>query len=92
MAHSRSSIKRIRQNERRRARNRANRSRLRTQIKRFRGAVESDSPDQAGGLFPQTASLIDRMVKKGVIHRNAGSRYKSRLETSFTKLSSTRAD
>ena len=79
MAHSLSAMKRIRQNEKRRLRNRHDRSQLRTQVKKVRQALEEDDFATAKALLPQTASLIDRMVKKGVIHQNAGSRYLSRL-------------
>ena len=79
MAHSLSAMKRIRQNEKRRLRNRHDRSQLRTQVKKVRQALEEDDHKTANALLPQTASLIDRMVKKGVIHQNTGSRYLSRL-------------
>ncbi len=79
MAHSASAIKRVRQNEKRRVRNRASRSRLRTQIKKLRQALEASNLDEAKTLLPSTISLVDVMVKKGVIHENAGNRYKSRL-------------
>jgi small subunit ribosomal protein S20 len=69
----------VRQNEKRRIRNRSNRSRLRSQIKKLRQALEASSPDEARKLLPETASLVDVMVKKGIIHENAGNRYKSRL-------------
>jgi small subunit ribosomal protein S20 len=79
LAHSASAIKRVRQNVARRLRNRSNRSRLRSQIKKLRQALETKNAAEAKKLLPETASLIDVMVKKGVIHENAGNRYKSRL-------------
>ena len=79
MAHSLSATKRIRQNEKRRLRNRSDRSQLRTQVKKVRRALDEDDLETARALLPPTASLIDRMVKKGVIHSNTGSRYLSRL-------------
>jgi len=79
LAHSLSAIKRVRQNEKRRVRNRAERTRLRTQIKKLRQAVDANNADEAQKLMPATISLVDVMVKKGVIHENAGRRYKSRL-------------
>ena len=85
MAHSRSAVKRIRQNEKHRLRNRSDRSRLRSDIKQLRQAIASEDTDKARKILPITTSLIDRMVKKGVIHDNTGSRYKSRL----AKLSAT---
>jgi small subunit ribosomal protein S20 len=69
----------VRQNVKRRIRNRSNRSRLRSQIKRLRQALEASNLAEAKRLLPETASLVDVMIKKGIIHENAGNRYKSRL-------------
>jgi small subunit ribosomal protein S20 len=69
----------VRQNVERRLRNRSNRSRLRSQIKKLRQALETSNLAEAKKLLPETASLVDVMVKKGIIHENAGNRYKSRL-------------
>lgn len=79
MANSRSAEKRIRQNEKLRLRNRSDRSRLRGDIKKLRQVIANEDTDKARQLLPSTTSLIDRMVKKGIIHENTGSRYKSRL-------------
>ncbi len=79
MAHSPSAEKRIRQNEKLRLRNRSDRSRLRGDIKKLRQVIANEDTDKARQLLPSTTSLIDRMVKKGIIHENTGSRYKSRL-------------
>ena len=87
MAHSRSAEKRIRQNEIHRLRNRGDRSRLRTDIKRLRKVVEDQDTQKARELLPATTALIDRMIKKGVIHENTGSRYKSRLAKLVTSAS-----
>jgi small subunit ribosomal protein S20 len=88
LAHSLSAIKRVRQNEKRRVRNRGHRTRLRTQIKKLRQAIEAGNAEEAKKLLPGTVSLVDVMVKKGVIHRNAGSRYKSRLSRRLAALAS----
>jgi small subunit ribosomal protein S20 len=87
LAHSRSAEKRIRQNEKRRLRNRSDLSRLRTNIKRLRKTVGDKDAQKARELYPNTTALIDRMVKKGVIHKNTGSRYKSRLSKLLTSAS-----
>ena len=79
MAHSRSAEKRIRQNEQHRLRSRSDRSRLRSDIRKLRQVVANEDAAKARELLPSTTSLIDRMIKKGVIHENTGSRYKSRL-------------
>jgi small subunit ribosomal protein S20 len=69
----------VRQNAERRLRNRSNRSRLRSEIKKLRQAIEQSNTDLVKKLLPSTMSLVDVMVKKGIIHENAGNRYKSRL-------------
>ena len=84
MPNHKSAEKRVRQNERRRVINRANRTKLRTSIKKFRGALKSDA-GQVGALLPQTVSEIDKAVQKGVLHRNAAARHKSRLTARANK-------
>ena len=69
----------MRQNEKRRLINRSNRSRLRTGIKRLRAALEGGDQNEIQTLLPETISLIDKAVQKGVLHRNAAARHKSRL-------------
>ena len=72
-------LKRIRQTERRAAINKASHSRLRTQIKKLRQAIESGKTDAAASLLRPTLSLIDKMIQKGILHRNPASRQKSPL-------------
>jgi small subunit ribosomal protein S20 len=79
MANHKSAEKRIRQNEKRRAINRANRSAMRTEIKKLRSALALGDAERANELLPGVISIIDRSIQKGVIHRNAAARHKSRL-------------
>jgi len=79
MANHKSALKRARQNARRRQRNRSNTSRMRTQVKVLRKAVEAGETDRARDLLPATLSLLDRSVQRGVLKRNAAARRKSRL-------------
>ena len=79
MPNHKSAEKRVRQNEKRRIVNRSNRGRLRTGIKKLRAALEGGDAGAAQQLLPETVSLIDKAVQKGVLHRNAAARYKSRL-------------
>ncbi|HWS54424.1 MAG TPA: 30S ribosomal protein S20 [Pyrinomonadaceae bacterium] len=79
MPNHKSAEKRMRQNEKRRLINRSNRGRLRTGIKQLRAALEGGDAGAAATLLPQTVSLIDKAVQKGVLHRNAAARFKSRL-------------
>lgn len=82
MANHPSAHKRHRQSQRRRLINQMNRHKLKTQIKKLRTAITSGKPAEAKALLPETFSLIDKSVQKGVIKQNTGSRYKSRLTKS----------
>ena len=71
-----SSRKRLRQNLRARARNRASRSILRTTLKKVRSAP---GKEEALSALPEAVSVLDRSVKKGILHRNTAARVKSKL-------------
>jgi small subunit ribosomal protein S20 len=86
MPNHKSAEKRVRQNEKRRAVNRSNRSDLRTQIKKLRTALAASDAGQSQELLTPTVSLIDKAVNKGILHRNTAARYKSRLTTHVGKL------
>ena len=79
MAHHKSAIRQQRRSVRRKAVNARNTSGLRTKIKKVREAIENKDLEGARKLLPLVFSAIDQAVKKGTIHRNTGSRYKSRL-------------
>ena len=74
-----SALKAHRQSLKNRERNRQFRSRLRNALKSVRTAVDGKDLTAAKNALKETISLIDKMVSKGVIHRNAAGRYKSRL-------------
>lgn len=86
MANHKSAEKRVRQNEKRRKINRANRSKLRTQIKKLRAAIALHDKEQGSSLLNPTISLIDKAVNKGIIHKNTAARYKSRLTKHVSNL------
>jgi small subunit ribosomal protein S20 len=88
MANHKSAEKRARQSERRNENNRRNKSRLRTEIKKLRAAIENGNQDEAKSLLTGTVSLIDKSIQKGIIHRNAAARYKSRLTSSVSRITS----
>lgn len=79
MANIKSAIKRARQNTKLRAHNSAQRSMLRTMIKNVIKAIESGSAEAANTAFTKAQSVIDKSVKKGLIHKNKAARHKSRL-------------
>ena len=80
MPNHKSAEKRVRQSEKRRTINRANRTKVRTYIKKLRAALDSKGQD-VQKVLPETISVIDKAVQKGVLHKNAAARYKSRLTT-----------
>ena len=71
-----SAKKRLRNNFKAQARNRAITSRMRTAIKRVRTAENKETAEAALGT---AISVIDSTVRKGRLHRNTAARYKSRL-------------
>lgn len=79
MPNHKSAEKRVRQSEKRRLINRGNRSKVRTYIKKVRAALDSGKNDEIQSVLPETISVIDKAVQKGVMHKNAAARYKSRL-------------
>ena len=81
MASHASALKAHRQSLKNRERNRQFRSRLRATLKSARTAIADGDATAAKNSLRQSISLIDKMVAKGVIHRNAAGRYKSRLST-----------
>ena len=86
MPNHKSAKKRVRQNEKRRAVNRSNRSGLRTQIKKLRSAISGTDQTLSQELLNPTVSAIDKAVNKGILHRNTAARYKSRLTGHVNEL------
>ena len=87
MPNHKSAEKRQRQNVKRRDINRGNRTRLRTEIKRLRAAIDGGDKDTLLAVYAATVSAIDKSVNKGALHRNAAARYKSRLTARVNELS-----
>lgn len=86
MASHASALKKNRQDLKRRLRNRAHTSRLRTQMKKMSEALQGGEAAVAAGLLTETLALVDRTAKHRVIHRNAASRTKSRLTRALAKI------
>ena len=86
MAQIKSQIKRIGTNEKARIRNQAFRSKVRTQVKRFKAAVDAKDVTKASEELAKSISLIDQAVSKKVIHKNAGARQKSHVQSAFNSL------
>ncbi len=79
MANIKSAIKRNKQNEKRRIRNRIYRGRARTFVKRARTGIEDGNLDEARTATLAAISALDKAAQKGVIHKNNAARRKSRL-------------
>ena len=81
MATHASALKAHRQSLKHREHNRQFRARLRNALKSIRASIDSNDLTAVRNALKQTMSLIDKMASKGIIHRNAAGRYKSRLQT-----------
>ena len=86
MPNHKSAEKRVRQNIKRNAINRNNKSALRTQIKKLRAALAAGDKNQSQELLMPTISTIDKAVNKGVLHKNTAARYKARLTAHVNNL------
>ena len=84
MANIKSQIKRNRQNEKRRLRNRTNRGAARTAVKDARSALESKTDSQSSVLF--AISMLDKAANKGAIHPRNAARRKGRLMKQLNAL------
>ncbi|MFU8818437.1 MAG: 30S ribosomal protein S20 [Desulfurivibrio sp.] len=87
MANHKSAMKRNRQNVARRERNRANRTKIKTLVRRVNEAASGDSPEQAREALQVAVPMLDRAANKGVIHRNTAARRVSRLSRRVNALS-----
>jgi small subunit ribosomal protein S20 len=79
MPNSISAKKSLRQSLKRRARNRGQRSALRTSVKRVREAVANGETEQAASLLTAATRKLDQAAAKNLIHANKAARTKSRL-------------
>lgn len=79
MANISSQIKRNKQNEKRRVRNRVLRGSARTAVKKAQVDLESGKPEDSKKTVLEAISVLDRAAQKGTIHRNNAARRKSRL-------------
>ena len=83
MPQHKSAVKRVRQNERRRERNRVHRSRLRTMMKKLR---HTQDPAEATTQLNAVKAYLDRLSSKNILHANTAANYKSDLERHVNQL------
>lgn len=88
MPNIKSAKKRVLINAKKNNENRALRSQMNTAIKKFNNAVETNNIAEAEALLPQTMSVIDRTVSKGVIHKNNAANKKSALSKKLSDVKS----
>ncbi|MHC1740033.1 MAG: 30S ribosomal protein S20 [Anaerolineaceae bacterium] len=86
MANIKSAIKRNKQNEKKRVRNRIYRGTARTYIAKARTAIVAKDPEAAKAAVLEAISALDKAAQKGVIHKNNAARRKSRLAKQLATL------
>ncbi len=86
MANSAQARKRARQADKHNKHNAAMRSTMRTASKKVIKAIEAGDPETARSAYQAAVPIIDRMARKGIIHKNKAARQKSRLNQSIRKL------
>ena len=84
MPNIKSAIKRVKVSEKKNLRNRIAKSKMKTAIKKFEAEV-AQNPESAATKYSATASAIDKALAKGVIHKNAANRKKSRMAKKLAK-------
>lgn len=87
MPNIKSAVKRVKTNEKRRALNASQKSALRTAVKAADVAVEGTEVETAKAAFQLASKKLDKAVTKGLIHKNAAARKKSRLAKKLNALS-----
>lgn len=83
MPQHQSAIKRVRQNKKRRERNRSQRSKMRTLIN---SVMESTDKEEAQELYKKATSYLDKMASKGILHENNAARKKSQMTKHINNL------
>ena len=89
MANIKSQIKRNRQNAKRHARNKAVRSSLKTSTKKVYVAVAEGDAEAASASAKDAARAFDKAASKGIVHKRAAARHKSRLAKAANKAAAT---
>jgi len=87
VAHTLSANKRIRQSEKKKLRNKAYKSRMRTIVKKFYAAADANDVEVATAAYNDAVKIISKVGQKGVIHANQTSRRVSRLTVRLNAIS-----
>lgn len=86
MANHKSAAKKARRDAEARLRNRANRSEMKSAVKKFLTAVSKGQKAEAQAALPSVLGMVDKAARKGVIHKNAANRHKSRFTLKVNAL------
>ena len=86
MPNIKSAEKRVLVTEKKTLENKAVKSALKTQIKKFLAAVDAGNKEQAAHLYPETVSAIDSAVTKGILHKNNAANKKAKLAKKLAAL------
>jgi small subunit ribosomal protein S20 len=86
VANHKSALKRTRQNDDRRARNKTTRTKVKNAVKQVRLAIAENAADTAAASLKTASSVIDKASKKGVIHKNTAARKIARLAKSVNAV------
>ena len=86
MANHKSALKRARQNEIRRMRNKAVKTNVKTAVKDIRLSIDENAAEAAAQKFDAAKSVISKAAKKGVIHKKTAARKISRLAKRINQL------
>jgi small subunit ribosomal protein S20 len=84
VANIKSQIKRNRQNEKARLRNKAVKSSLKTAVRKYNEAIQAGDLDSAATLMRDASRKLDKAVSKGVIHKNQAANRKSAIAKRLT--------
>ena len=87
MANHKSALKKMRQDEVRRIRNKGYKTRFKHVVKKVEAAIEAENKEAAQTAFQEAIPVIDRVASKGVIHKNSAARKKSRFAKRINALS-----
>ena len=83
MANHKDALKRVRQSEKRRVHNRYYAKNMRNEVKKFRALTDKN---EAEAQLPKIYSIIDRVAKRGIIHKNKAANLKSKMTKHTAKL------
>lgn len=86
MAHHKDAIKRIGTSRAANARNRSDRTRMRNQVKELREQIDAGNKAEAAQSLPETVAVLQKLARKGLIHRKNAARRISRLAKAINGL------